>query len=156
MNRLRKFWSLPRREKEFLCEASILLFVSNASVKAIPFRHIDRLLRARWSDGIQGDIDHEQEIRLVKHSISRAANVLPGKSLCLSRSIAQFIMLRRRRIPAILFLGVRCSGHSSLEAHAWVDTGPGGNDKNFERSGYAIVKRIGTGAVDLGPGPREV
>jgi Transglutaminase-like superfamily len=149
MSRLLKFWSLTRREKEFLCEASILLFVSNASVKAIPFRHIDRFLRTRWNDGIQGDIDHEQAIRLVKHSISRAANVLPWKSLCLSRSIAQFVMLRRRDIPATLFLGVRFSGNSSLDAHAWVDTGPGGNDKSSERSGFAIVTRIGTGAVDL-------
>jgi len=156
MNRLLKFWSLTRREKEFFCEASILLSVSNASVKAIPFRHIDRFLRARWSYGIQGDIDHERKIRLVNHSISRAANALPWKSLCLSRSIAQFIMLRRRGIPAILFLGVKFSGHSSLEAHAWVDTGPGGNDKNFDRCGYAIVTRIGTGAVDLGTGPRRV
>jgi hypothetical protein len=149
MGRLLKFWSLTRREKEFLCEASILLFVSSASVKAIPFRHIDRFLRTRWNGGIQGDIDHEQEIRLVKHSISRAANVLPWKSLCLSRSIAQFIMLRRRGIPATLFLGVRFSGHSSLDAHAWVDTGPGENDKSFERSAFSIVTRIGTGAVDL-------
>ena len=149
MGRLGKFWSLTRREKEFLFEASILLFASNASIKAIPFRHIDRFLRTRWNDGIQGDIDHEQEIRLVKHSISRAANVLPWKSLCLSRSIAQFIMLRRRGIPATLFLGVRFSGHSSLDAHAWVDTGPSGNDKRSDGSDFAIVTSIGIGVVDL-------
>jgi hypothetical protein len=149
MNRLRKFWSLTRREKKFLCEASILLFVSNASVKAIPFRQIDRFLHAHWNCGIQGDIDHEQVIRLVNHSVSRAANVLPWKSLCLSRSIAQFIMLRRRGIPAFLFLGARLSGHSSLEAHAWVDTGPRGNDKDLDRDGYAIVTKIGTAGVDL-------
>ena len=149
MSRLRKFWSLTRREKIFLCEAIILLFISNASVKAIAFRHIDRFLRTRWINGIQGDVDREQEIRLIKNSISRAANLLPWKSLCLSRSIAQFIMLRRRGILAILFVGVRFSGHSSLDAHAWVDTGPGENDKSFERSAFSIVTRIGTGAVDL-------
>ena len=149
MGRLLKFWSLTRCEKKFFCEASVLLFASNASVKVIPFRHIDRFLRTRWNDGIQADIDHEQEIRLVKHSISRAANVLPWKSPCLSRSIAQFIMLRRRGIPAILFLGVRFFGDSSLDAHAWVDAGPGGNDKSSERFGFAVVTRIGTGAIDL-------
>jgi Transglutaminase-like superfamily len=147
MGRLLKFWSLTRREKQLLCEASILLFVSNASVKAIPFRHIDRFLRTHWNDGIQGDIDHEQEIRLIKHSISRAATGLPWKSLCLSRSIAQFIMLRRRGILAILILGVRFSDHSSLDAHAWVDTEPGGNDKSSER--FAIITRIGAGSVEL-------
>ena len=149
MSRLRKFWSLTRREKTFLFEAIILLFISNASVKAIAFRHIDRFLRTRWNDGIQGDVDREQEIRLVKNSISRAANLLPWKSLCLSRSIAQFIMLRRRGILATLFVGARFSGHSSLDAHAWVATGPGVNDKNPVNSGFTIVRRIGIGAVDL-------
>ena len=147
MGRLLKFWSLNKREKQLLCEASILLLVSNASVKAIPFRQIDRFLRTHWNDGIQGNIDQEQEIRFIKHSISRAANVLPWKSLCLSRSIAQFVMLRRRSIPAILSLGVRFSDHSSLDAHAWVDTKPGGNDKNSER--FVIVTRIGAGSADL-------
>ena len=123
MGRLRKFWSLTRREKKFLCEASILLLLSNACVKAIAFRHIDRFLRIRWNDDIQSGIDYKQEITLVQHSISRATNVLPWKSRCLSRSITQFIMLRRRGIRAILFAGVRFSGHSSLDAHAWVDTG---------------------------------
>ena len=148
MGRLRKFWSLTRREKEFLCEASILLFLSNACVRAIAFRHIDRFLRTRWNDGVEGGIDHEQEIRLIRHSISRAKNVLPGKNLCLSRSIAQFVMLRRRGIPAVLFAGARFSGQVSLDAHAWVDTGPGLNDKSAENCGFATVIRIGTRAVD--------
>ena len=148
MRRLAKFWSLTRREKEFLCEASILLLVSNICVKAIAFRRIERFLRTRWNDGIQGCIEREHDIRLVQRSVSRAANVLPGKSLCLSRSIAEFIMLRRRGIPAVMFAGARFSGHSSLEAHAWVETGLGVNDKRSESPGFATVMRIGTGTID--------
>jgi Transglutaminase-like superfamily len=148
MRRLAKFWSLTRREKEFLCEASILLLVSNICIKAIAFRRIERFLRTGWNDGIQGCIGREQDIRLVQRSVSRAANVLPGKSLCLSRSIAEFIMLRRRGIPAVMFAGARFSGHSSLDAHAWVETGLGVNDKRPENSGFAPVLRIGTGTID--------
>src|SRR4051812_11211940 len=122
MRRLAKFWSLTRPEKEFFVEASILLSLSNICVKAIAFKRIERFLRTRWNHGTQGVIDCEQESRLVQRSVSRAANVLPWKSLCLTRSIVQFIMLRRRKIPAVIFAGVRFSGHSSLEAHAWVDT----------------------------------
>jgi Transglutaminase-like superfamily len=144
MSRLRKFWSLTNREKEFLCEAAILLFVSSVCLKAIAFRHIDRFLRSCWNDEIQSGIDHEPEIMLVQRSISRATTVLPWKALCLSRSIAQFIMLRRRGICAILFAGVRFSG-SSLDAHAWVDTGLAANDKNSKNSDFATVIRIGNG-----------
>jgi hypothetical protein len=144
MGRLAKFWSLTGSEKKFLCEASILLLLSNTCVKAIAFRHIDRFLRSHWNGDIEGNIDQEQVIRLVQRSISRAANVLPWKSLCLSRSIAEFIMLRRRGIPAVMFTGVRFSAHSLLEAHAWVDTGLGVNDKNSEQSSFATVIRIGS------------
>jgi hypothetical protein len=145
MGRLRKFWSLTRREKEFLCEAIILLLFTNVCLKAIAFRHIDRFLRIRWNDDIQSD--HEQENRLVQRAIARAANILPW-SRCLSRSIAQFIMLRRRGIRGVLHAGVRFSGNSTLDAHAWVDTGLAANDEGAGNSGFTTVIRIGSGAAD--------
>jgi hypothetical protein len=149
MGRLAKFWSLTRREKKFLYEAIFFLSLSNMCVKAIAFKHIDRFLRTRWNDdSIEGGIEQEQEIRRVQRSISRAANVLPWKSLCLDRCIAEFIMLRRRGIPAIMFAGARFSGHSSLDAHAWVETDLGVNGKSSENFGFATVIRIGTRAVD--------
>jgi Transglutaminase-like superfamily len=146
MNRLAKFWSLTRREKKLFCEATILLSLSNISIRAIAFKHVYRFLCTHWNDAIEV-IGCERDLRLVQRSISRAANVLPWKSLCLSRSIAEFIMLRRHRIPAVMFAGVRFSDHSSLDAHAWVDTGLV-NDKSSEHSDFATVIRIGTRAVD--------
>ena len=144
MRPLAKFWSLTRREKRLLCEASILLLLSNISVKAVAFRHIERFMCTRWTtDGTQEAINCEHESRLLKRSVSRAANALPWKSLCLTRSITEFIMLRRRGIPAVMFAGVRFSGHSSLDAHAWVETGLEDTDKSPER--FTTVIRIGTG-----------
>ena len=147
MGRLAKFWFIARREKTFLCEAGILLLLSNACTKVVAFRHIDRFLRTRWNNGIEGRTGQEQEIRLVRRSISRAANVLPWRSLCLSRSIAEFIMLRRRGIQAVLFAGAKFSSHSSLDAHAWVETDLV-NEKSSENSGFATVIRIGSGGID--------
>jgi hypothetical protein len=141
MSRLSKFWSLTKREKKILCEASVLLSLSNLCVAAIAFRHVHKLLRILWKDRIQDDSDHEQEIKLVRRSISRAANVLPFKSLCLSRSIAEFAMLRRRGISAVMFVGARFSGSSGLDAHAWVETSGGVNNG----PDFVTVIRIETG-----------
>ena len=146
MRRLVKFWSLPKGERRLLREAGILLLLSNACIKVVAFKHIDRFLRARWNDCLESDIAHDEEIKLVQRSVSRAANILPWRSLCLSRSIAEFIMLRRRGIPAVVLAGVRFSGASSLEAHAWVNTGL--NDNSSEGSGYTTVIRIGAEAAD--------
>ena len=143
MRQVAKFWSLSRREKNLLCEASILLFLSVTCVRTIAFEHIDRFLRTHWQNAPQGSIGREEEITLVRRSIARAANVLPWKSLCLTRSIAEFIMLRGRGIPAVMFAGVRFSGHSSLEAHAWVETGLGENDNSSITSNFTTVISIG-------------
>jgi hypothetical protein len=146
MGRLAKFWSLSRREKNILCEASVLLLLSNICIKVIAFRHLERFLWTRWNDGRTGP-NNEQEIRLIQSSIFRVANILGWRNQCLSRSIAEFIMLRRRGIHAVLFAGVKFCDHSSLDAHAWVDTGLG--VKNDESSaGFVTVIRIGAGAVD--------
>jgi hypothetical protein len=147
MGRLAKFWSLTRREKNFFFEASILLLLSNICIKAIAFRYIDSFLRTHWNDRRPG-LNNEQEIRLVQSSISRAANVLPWRSLCLSRSIAEFVMLRRRGLQVVLLAGVKFSGDSSLDAHAWVDTSLVVKDQGSANSGFTTVIRIGTGAVD--------
>jgi hypothetical protein len=145
VGRLAKFWFLTRHEKELLCEASVLLSLSNICVKAIAFKHVDRFLRTRWK---RAAIDYEQESRLVQRSVSRAANLLPWKSLCLTRSIAEFIMLRRRGIPAVIFAGVRFSGDSSLDAHAWVRIGSEVTDTSSENSGFVTVIKIGSLADD--------
>ncbi len=141
MGRIAKFSFLTTREKISFCEASFLLLFCNICINAIAFRHIDRFLRTRWHDS-QTALNNEQEIRLVQRSISRATNILPWRSLCLSRSIAEFIMLRRRGVQAELFAGAKFSDNSSLKAHAWVETGLV-NEKTSESFGFPIVIRIG-------------
>jgi hypothetical protein len=150
MWKFRKFWSLTRREKQFLFEACVLLLLSTLSVKTVAFRHIESYLRIHWNDhsrDVGRPDDIKNEIKLVNLSLARAANVLPWKSLCLSRSIAGLIMLRRRRIPAVLLAGVKSLEDSSLHAHAWVRTGNGVMDWNLDGdsddSAFTILVRIG-------------
>lgn len=144
MSRLTRFRSLNGREKQLFFEALLLLSLSNACVNAIAFKHVYRFLRSHWNEAIHVE-DAEEEISLIQHAISRAANVLPFKSLCLSRSIAEFVMLRCRGIPAVMFAGLRITGQSFLQAHAWVDVGQ--CDKGSENSAFAALIRIGTRVV---------
>ena len=145
MGRFHKFWMLPRREKLFLCEACILLLVANLSIKIFAFGRIERHLRAHCnSDRILGiSASAYDVIKLVDLSVARAAVVLPFKSLCLSRSIATFTMLRRRGFPAVLFAGVSVCADSSLIAHAWVEPGCGMMERNSEKSAFTTLVRIG-------------
>jgi hypothetical protein len=143
MRKLLRFWSLTRREKQFFCEAAILLLLSNICVRTIAFRHIDSFLRARWNGDTRGDFNRADDIELVNLSLLRAANPLRWKTLCLSRSIAAFIMLRRRGIPAVMHMGVKFHQNSSLHAHAWVHIDTDLTERNSDSSGFTPVVRIG-------------
>jgi hypothetical protein len=147
MRRLLKFWLLTRREKLLFCEAGLVLLLSNFCVKTIAFRYIDGFLRARWKDCSRGSLNCD-DIALVNISLSRAANLLPWKSLCLSRSITAFIMLRRRGIPAVMFAGARPFQGSSLRAHAWVLTARGAIGGDSENTAFTPLVRIGPEPVD--------
>ncbi len=158
MSRFRKFWHLRGREKLLFFEACILLLVSNLSVKTIAFRNIESYLQAHWNkrtrDGIVRSDDAKNDIKLVDLSLSRAANALPWNSMCLSRSITQLIMLRRRGIPAVLFAGVKSLEDSSLSAHAWVRTGDDLMDMSSDRAEnaeFAVLLRIGEGRSQTRP-----
>jgi Transglutaminase-like superfamily len=90
--------------------------------------------------------DMRSDIELIDRSLSRAANVLPGRSLCLSRSIAKLIMLQRRSIPAVLYAGVKCLDDSSLTAHAWVRAGDcdtSGNLDLSENAEFTVLLTVG-------------
>ena len=155
MDRLRKFLSLTRREKLFFFEACILLLLSKLSVSTLAFKHIDSFLRAHWSDHPWARIDRPDDIKndieLVNLSLSRAANVYPWKSLCLSRSIAGLIMLHRRGIPAVLLAGVKPLEDSSLHAHAWIRFGDGVIDRNVgehsDNSAFTVLITLGHEAL---------
>jgi hypothetical protein len=156
MGRLLKFWQLSRREKLFFFEASALLLIAQLCVKQIAFRHIDSFLRARWSGRNQRTFGSDDDVKLVNLSLSRIANLLPWKSPCLSRSVAAFIMLRRRGIPAVMVAGVKFSEDSSLVAHAWVHTGNDVTNANSENSPFAGVVRIGQTPVIADSAPNHV
>ena len=152
MGRLHKLWSLSRREKGLLCEAGVLFLAAKVSVHTMPFGHIERYLRAHWGGGVAGISDRHEDIRLIRRSLLRAGGLFRWKAPCLSRSIAEFIMLRRRGIPAVLHMGVKVIENSALSAHAWVEASTAGADRDY--GGYANVLSIGRVGVKSRPLPR--
>jgi hypothetical protein len=146
MDRLFKFWSLTRQEKWLLWEAVILLLLSHLCVRIIPFKRIYSFLCRRYAHvrtHVCAASSCVGDIRLIDLSISRAANGLPWNNLCLSRSIAAFIMFRRRGIPAVWRAGVKVLEDSSLRAHAWVSTSDEAREKNPQNSEFSVVVEIG-------------
>lgn len=66
---------------------------------------------------------HERTIFDIRWAIGTAASQLPWHCRCLVRATAAKWMLRRRRIPSTLYLGVAPSTTKTWDAHAWVRCG---------------------------------
>jgi hypothetical protein len=66
------------------------------------------------------DISHPRrdDIDAVVRRVKHAAPVFPGRAKCLEQSLTLYLLLRQRRIPVALCLGIR---PARFEAHAWVE-----------------------------------
>ena len=80
--------------------------------------------------------------------VDRVAEVMPFRAVCLQQALASSRMLRRRGVPAIVYLGVnrdpaeRTAPKLGKAAHAWVEVGSKVicNDGNL--ADYAAVARF--------------
>ena len=60
------------------------------------------------------------QVERAAYHVAVAAAFFPGRAVCLEQSLALFLLLRRRGVPAELRLGVQVY---PFYAHAWVEVG---------------------------------
>jgi hypothetical protein len=120
------FYRSPWDEKKLLYEAYYLLGWSRALLLMIPFRKLaPKLGQHNHETSFEMDWDSLEEFRKLKRAISRASRVAPWRTKCFEQAITGKIMLRRRKHPSTLYLGVckdKVKGEG-LKAHAWLRTG---------------------------------
>jgi len=90
-------------------------------LKVIPFRLIPRLFSGQQPTVYS--LQSAEEIKLIRAAIHRAGRASPWKNRCLVSSLAGKCMLRRRKIPSLLSLGVAKNAAGKTIAHAWLSAG---------------------------------
>ena len=121
-----RFFDLPFFEKQLFIEAAFWLILLKILVKFCPFKWISpHLGTIKHPEQPSAELDPKTQkiIRHITRSISRAGTYLPGEYVCLPRSIAAKMMLRRFRIPNTLYLGIKHASNEKMKAHAWLKTG---------------------------------
>jgi len=113
-------------ERAIALEAWWLLGAARAAVLVAPFRVIAARMGRTMGVAVP-DLTAEQQVAATKveWAVAAAAARTPWTSNCLARAVAATIMLRRRRVPSTLYLGVaKAAGDGErLQAHAWVRCG---------------------------------
>jgi Transglutaminase-like superfamily len=127
MSRPRKFLALRATDRALLLEACWNLAVACVCLRVVPFRWSLRGLHVCSAEPQAVDLSPDQftVARRIRWIIRLAARHVPWRAVCLPQSLAARMMLERRGIPVILYLGVRKSiaASPSFETHAWVCAG---------------------------------
>ncbi len=113
------------RARAQVAEAIAALVAARLTIATIPL--------ARWRGALGRQVDPASlakagplpanlAARRLASAVDRGAGRLPGETRCLARALALHAMLRRRRIGAILVIGVRPRAErgSLDDLHAWV------------------------------------
>lgn len=96
-----------------------LLGISDVALRTLGLRRSVALARrvARGPKPAAADASR-RTVMATARRVATAAAFYPGRAQCLEQSLALFVLLRRRGVPAELKVGVRTF---PFTAHAWVE-----------------------------------
>lgn len=119
---LRRFLDLPGEEQRLLLEAWASLLAVTVRLRLAPRRTLARALSVLAVPRRGTGDDSAASLQL---QVARAAAHHLWPMTCLPQALALQAMLRRRKIPSLLRIGVRAEpgGAKPIAAHAWVEVG---------------------------------
>lgn len=117
------------RERGLLAEAVARLIVARFRIAGQPFRRIATTLGTfvppadpRIAQAKAPGPEREAKVaRDIGWAVTRAANHVPFKAVCLPQAMAAHAMLRRRGVDSVMHFGARKSAEKPIDAHAWLD-----------------------------------
>ncbi len=124
MNRLNKFLRRPWADRWLLLEALLWLGWARLLLLTMPFRWIAPRLGRKMAEspGFLTDMERAQVLR-IGWAVQAIAQYAPVDFVCLPQAMAAKWMLRRRKLPSTLYLGLQREEKIRLTAHAWLRAG---------------------------------
>jgi len=118
--RIRRYFSIPFRDKLLLTEAVFYLFAAKILILILPFRRVIKTFNNKNCIEKEWDLVYLKRIR----NAIRWANYLAfWDNVCLVKSIAGKWILQRRKVHSRLILGVNIDNDKKFMAHAWLKVG---------------------------------
>ena len=118
--KLRRALSLTPRDWGILTEAWLTLLWVDFTISCLPYPWWKGWLAQSMNLSSPAVSPNPEATERLVYLINAAANHHIGKPTCLRRSLTLREMLKRRKIPAILRMGIRKEG-SRVDAHAWTE-----------------------------------
>ena len=109
------------RDWLLLLEACACLSAASVVIWCLPFRQI--AAKAGRIQRVAIELDphsHQKEISRIKWAVEAASVRMPWRTVCFQKGLAALILLRRRKLPAVLHYGIANLAEGRLGAHVWV------------------------------------
>lgn len=105
-------------------EALVLLGVFRMLILTMPFKRIAPLLgEDQQETAVSNDGLDLKLVRQISSAVQTMSKYTFWDSKCLVQAYTAQTMLKRRNLPATVYLGVAKDDHNKLKAHAWVRCG---------------------------------
>ena len=126
-----RLWSYPASRKLLFLEAFVVSTIAKLMVIGLPFRIIQKVFGFK---AFQANIPFSENsntdpaefsglntsVKAVFQTVDSISRHVFWTNTCLVRSITVKYLLRRRKIDALLYLGLAKDEKGQLKAHAWV------------------------------------
>lgn len=148
-HRLRKLAALSWADRLLHIQVVFLLGIAWLALRVVPFRHLARRLGARHVE-TSSDVspEHLSEAKRISLAVARISHHTPWNSNCFPQALAAQYLLRRRKIPSTLYLGVSLGkadqeAPRKMTAHAWLRCGSFMVTGGAEHAQYTVTLCFG-------------
>lgn len=117
MNRLRKFFHLPKVDKILVIKSVILIIIAKLVLTKLPLK-----ITQQFITYLSQALPKAKTISIenISWAIDAVGNNLFGPKNCLSKALAAQVLLKHYGYPAELNFGVYKGKDIKFEAHAWI------------------------------------
>jgi hypothetical protein len=138
-----KFFTQKGAFQLLVLEAVILLFIGRMSVLLFPFKWIAPWLGEfnKETDLIDDD-SYRKKLAHIFSAIHATSKYTFWKSNCLAQALCCQWMLKRRKIPYTIYMGVRNDKDKQLLAHAWTRVGSKIVTGAFQYQRYTVTGKF--------------
>lgn len=120
MERLHKFFRLPRRERLVLVQAWALLLLMEPALRVLPFQQLRALCNQAGRKKPGTSSAPVPSVSRLAWLVEVAGRLTPGTATCLKKALVLSWLLGRHGIASTLQIGVARHG-DALTAHAWLE-----------------------------------
>lgn len=145
---MKKFFSVSPADRRLLVEAALWLGFARLMIVLMPFQRITHHLRLRQLP-VNGPADGEAgaDVERVGWAVRALGARVPWMGSCLAQALAGSLLLRRRGVGSILYLGVGKDG-VDLAAHAWLRCGDAVLTGASEMARFRPISAFGPNATE--------